>query len=217
MASNTKTDGDHMVVVPHTPREDALRRDYETWLRNVDNPMFNRMPGVVHYANWRVCAPNPAVPFTNIDFLRLVGEKEAAELAANPELAEHAASWTELWGRYPDAVDSDAHLNGHLYLCRRLAGHRPTTRFLSLQTSMERPTDESDDAEIWKVTMPVVGDARFNYLRLVTLTDPSQFPASEQALPNECLGAALAELIATPDGDDELRLLSPSDDRGDRA
>ncbi|MDH3299443.1 MAG: hypothetical protein OES24_02945 [Acidimicrobiia bacterium] len=199
MAANRKTDSDHMVVVPHTPREDAIRRGYKTWLREVDNPIFNRMPGVVRYANWRVCAPNPAVPFTNIDFLRLVGEQEAAELATNPELAEHAASWTKLWGRYPDASDDDAHLNGHLYLCQRLAGRQSTTRFLSLQTALERPTDESGDAEIWEVTMPVVGDARFKYLRLVPLTDPSQFAATEEALPQECLGAALAELIAAPD------------------
>lgn len=55
MAVNRKTDSDHMVVVPHTPREDAIRRDYETWLRDVDNPMFNRMPGVVR-------AATPALP-----------------------------------------------------------------------------------------------------------------------------------------------------------
>lgn len=199
METNMNIDTDHMVVVPHTPREDALRRNYETWLREVDNPAFNRMPGIVRYANWRVCAPNPAVPFTNIDFMRLACEEAAAELATNPELAEHAAKWTELWGRYPDAADEDGHLNGHLYLCRRLGGHRPTTRFLSLQTASERPTDESDDAEIWEVTMPIVGDARFNYLRLVPLADPSMFPATEQALPDECLGAALTELIAAPD------------------
>ena len=189
-------DTDHMVVVPHTPREDALRRGYATWLREVDNPAFNRQPGIVRYTNWRVCTPTPAVPFTNIDMMRLASEEAAVDLAANRELAEHAATWTRLWGRYPDGED---HLNGHLYLCRRLAGNNPTTRFLSIQTAWEQPADATGDAELWEVTLPVTGDARFHFLRLVPLSHPEDFPATVEALPAECLGAALASLIAEPD------------------
>lgn len=196
MTTDLDLDPDQMVVVPHTPREDALRRGYATWLRKVDNPAFNRQPGVVGYTNWRICNPTPAVPFTNIDMMRLVSEEAAVNLAANTDLAEHAATWTRLWGRYPDGED---HLNGHLYLCRRLAGRCPTTRFLSIQTAWDRPTDTTDDAEIWEVTMPVTGDARFNFLRIVPLSEPDDFAATAEALPTECLGAALAVLIAAPD------------------
>jgi len=130
-------DTDHMIVVPHTPREDALQRGYDTWLREVDNPVFNRQPGIVRYTNWRILTSTPAVPFTSIDFRHVASEAAAAELAANTELAEHAATWTRMWGRYPDASDQDGDLNGHLYFCHRLTGHQPTTHYLSLQTASQ--------------------------------------------------------------------------------
>ena len=33
---------------------DAEGRGYADWLRRVDMPFFNAIPGVHHYANWRV-------------------------------------------------------------------------------------------------------------------------------------------------------------------
>ncbi len=197
-------DTDHMVVLPHTPREDALARGYEGWLREVDNPFFNEAPGVVHYANWRVRAPTPAVPFTHVDFMRLASLEAAAELATNPDVIEFGNNWNQMWGRYPDAKPEDAHLNGHLYLCHRLAGRRPITRHVALQTSSEELTGGSEDAELWEITMPIVGDARFAYLRVVPLSDPVEFSLIDRGLTGAALGSALAELIAAPnDGSTE--------------
>lgn len=199
MATNQHDDSDYMFLVPHTPREDAMLRNYEAWLREVDNPFFNSVPGIVHYANWRVCSPTPAVPYTHVDFMRIAGAETVAELAANAELAEFGANWNRTWGRYPEAEDDAAHLNGHLYLCRRLAGRRPTTPYVSYQPATEKPTDESADAEIWEVMQPIIGDARFDYLRVVPLATKETFAATEAALHAGCLGAALVELVASPD------------------
>lgn len=199
MATNRHDDSDYMLLVPHTPREDALIRNYETWLREVDNPFFNSAPGIAHYANWRVCTPTPAVPYTHVDFMRIATAETVADLAANTELSEFGANWNRTWGRYPEAEDDAAHLNGHLYLCRRLAGRRPTTRYVSYQPATDKPDDESAGAEIWEVLQPLIGDARFAYLRVVPLADKADFAAAGAALPSGCLGAALVELVASPD------------------
>src|SRR5438477_577884 len=45
---------DHAVFLTYTLPEDALARGYENWLRDVDNPFFNAIPGVGRYENWRI-------------------------------------------------------------------------------------------------------------------------------------------------------------------
>jgi len=199
MTTDTYTDSEHMVLVPHTPREDALGRDYEKWLQEVDNPFFNSIPGIVHYSNWRVLAPTPAVPFTHLDFMRVASLEAAGALAANAEVSEFGDNWNRTWGRYPDAAGEEAHMNGHLYLCRRLAGRRPRTRYLALMPASADPGGIPDDAEVWQVTFAVIGDARFAYLVVVSLADAAAFAGMEAALPEGCFGAALAELIASPE------------------
>ena len=197
------SDPEVMVLVPHTPREDAYLRNYESWLAEVDNPFFNALPGVVHYANWRICAPNPAVPFTHVDFLRIESEEAAGELADNAEMIEFGLEWTRLWGRYPDTEVDDPRLNGYLYLCRRLGGYRIKSHYLAFQPTTERP--ELDDvSEVWEVVMPLTGDVRFPYVRVVPLDLSEDFPATEVAVPSGCFGSALAELIAAPDADEIL-------------
>lgn len=197
-----------MVLVPHTPREDALLRHYDTWLAEVDNPFFNGLPGVVHYANWRIRAPNPALPFTHVDFLRIESDEAAGELAGNAEMAEFEAEWTRLWGRYPDPEANDPRLNGYLYLCHRLSGHRSKSRYVSVQPATECP-DLDDGTEVWEIVMPLIGDVRFAYLRVVPLEHPEDFSTTKEALPAGCFGAAVAELIAAPDAG-EIRGSDPT-------
>lgn len=183
-------DPDYMLLLPYTPREDSDARGYDDWLREVDNPFFNQVPGVVHYTNWRIRNVSPAVPYTHFDFLRIETPESAEQIWGDADLSEFAANWTKTWGRYPDASEADMHLNYHVYLCRRLSGHRPATCLVSYQPCAGEPTGTSDSVEIWKIIEPVIGDARFPYLRVEAL----------QAEPStQSEGAAVGAIVATPD------------------
>lgn len=60
---------DAMVFLPYTPRADADARGYDDWLREVDNPFFNAVPGIVHYSNWKVVGLAKTAAFSHFDFM----------------------------------------------------------------------------------------------------------------------------------------------------
>lgn len=120
---------DIMVFLPYTPRADAEARGYDEWLRRVDNPFFNSIPGIAHYSNWKVTGGAPdsnwkvtggaPAGFTHFDFMYL-DPALADQVWTNETLLDFAAGWTEQWGREPQATDLS--VNYHSYRLAKVSG-----------------------------------------------------------------------------------------------
>ena len=109
---------DIMVFLPYTPRADSDARGYDQWLREVDAPFFNSVPGILHYSNWKVSSPAPGA-FTHFDFMYL-DSALADGVWTNQFVIEFASGWTETWGIDPKAEDLSVNYNS--YRLKRLSG-----------------------------------------------------------------------------------------------
>ena len=70
--------GDPAVIfIAYTIPPDAEARGYAPWLREVDMPFFNAIPGTRHYANWRLTEVQtaPAPVWDWFDFQGLAAEE----------------------------------------------------------------------------------------------------------------------------------------------
>ena len=122
-AHPSKSPSDTMFFLTYTPRADAAARGYEDWLRAVDNPFFNAVPGVVRYENWKIHENKSGVQsFTYFDLMYIDGEDAAEKIWGNLDVAAFVRGWSEQWGRDPRAVDQQ--VNYHIVLCKELAGQK---------------------------------------------------------------------------------------------
>lgn len=104
-----------MLFLTYTPRSDSEERGYGPWLRKVDNPFFNSVPGIAHYTNWKVIKGGEGViPWTYFDFLRLENGVTLETVWGNKDLTKFATGWTKLWGREPDAADMAVNYQVHM-------------------------------------------------------------------------------------------------------
>lgn len=109
-----------MLLLTYTPRADSNDRGYEEWLREVDNPFFNSIPGIVHYANWKIVGTKVgSVPFTHFDFMHIESLDALEKVWGNARVKEFAAGWTEKWAIHPDATDMS--VNYQVCLCSEVA------------------------------------------------------------------------------------------------
>jgi hypothetical protein len=103
---------------------DAEGRGYADWLYRVDMPFFNAIPGVHHYANWRIAdvlrGERPLWDW--FDFQGLVSGTALESVWFNPDLDEFRANWVKLWG-YGHA-DPPPVLR-HAYLMRSMTARPP--------------------------------------------------------------------------------------------
>lgn len=143
---------DLMIFIPYVPRADAAARGYHQWLRDVDAPFFNSVPGILHYSNWEVKNP-PAGHYTHCSFMYLdpaLGEG----VWTNPDVVAFAAGWTEKWGIDPGA--DDMAVNYHSYQLRLKSGQAAfdpsAVRIAASASSVPR-----FGGAIWEVTASVVG------------------------------------------------------------
>lgn len=207
----------------YTPREDALRRGYEAWLRETDNPFFNSVPGVHRYVNWRVASsPVPAVPFGWFDFLELDGRGAVDPVWSNVALQQFAANWTDLWGRVPDAEDLS--INYQVFLCegrRTAAGSETGWMVFRPMFDDGLPDDPRDPwraafgrsagagrgaayvvddacAASWRVMRPVLGTMATPRLDVLFLSDPDIFTRMVHDCPGLADEAVLARAVASP-------------------
>lgn len=119
----SKSPSELMFMLLYTPRADSEAQGYDDWLRAVDNPFFNSVPGVVRYENWKVHAnKNGVASFTYFDLMYVDGEAGAAKVWGNADVVEFAAAWSERWGRDPRADDQQ--INYHIVQCKELAGQK---------------------------------------------------------------------------------------------
>ena len=59
-----------MVFIAYSVPADAEHRGYSDWLRRIDNPFFNAVQGMGHYANWRLTGPAP-FPWDYFDYMAI--------------------------------------------------------------------------------------------------------------------------------------------------
>ena len=189
-----------LLLLVYTPREDSTARGYDDWLREIDNPFFNSVEGITHYTNWKITsAADCAVPYTYFDLMFVDDPSNLDAVWGNPDVEAFAQSWTDKWGRYPHATPEEMQLNYQVYLCKRTSGGpavpvHPVT-FMTAQSAV--PGD--DRRHCFEVVDSVLGDQRFSYFALDLLFNTSEFVASAAARPDVCYGAALGEIVASPD------------------
>ena len=121
-----------VLFIVYTPGPEAEAKGYESWLVRVDNPFFNAIPGVRHYANWkieRVLAGAP--PYTWFDFQGLEAESDLDRVWFNKDLDAFRTEWVRLWGYgagKPPPVQTNA------YLMRPVQAPRRASRPFALIT-----------------------------------------------------------------------------------
>ena len=143
---------DQMVFLPYVPRADSDARGYDDWLRAVDAPFFNSVPGILHYSNWKVTNP-PAGHFTHFDFMYL-DPVLADSVWTNQDVIAFAAEWTEKWGIDPKAADLSVNYNSYKLRLRSGQG--------AFDPSAVRIAGSTSDAgrfggAVWEVEAPMVG------------------------------------------------------------
>jgi hypothetical protein len=151
MSARNADSGD-MVLLPYTPRADSDSRGYDEWLRTVDNPFFNGVPGIQHYSNWKVAEVLWGdIGFTHFDYMRLEPGR-GDEVWANPDVVAFASGWVEKWGVEPQSQVPG--INYHSYRLRRIGGEAP--RFGSA-TILGIGASNDGDGEQWEVSQPMMG------------------------------------------------------------
>lgn len=115
------SDSTHMIFIPYRLPEGAEDRGYAPWLRKVDNPFFNSIPGVHHYANWRIDrvlrGQGPAWDW--FDFKGLTSADDLERVWFSPDLDMFRRKWLELWGYGAGSVTERPAFLRYSYLFRR--------------------------------------------------------------------------------------------------
>lgn len=106
-----------VIFIVYTPGPGAESRGYARWLREVDNPFFNAIPGVRHYANWKIEQIIGGAPpeYDYFDFQGLTRAEDLEPVWFNADLDRFRREWVRLWG-YTRPVPLAVH--AHAYLLR---------------------------------------------------------------------------------------------------
>lgn len=199
----TSSPSNWMILLTYRIRDGADADGYDDWLRKIDNPFFNAIPGIKCYTNWKVHESARALPFTHFDFLEIDDVEQLESLWFNPELNTFRTEWVRLWGRgVPDPDNarcyvSESDANGAApqpNLVLRSGTGKATSAGTIEWTARELlhkhyaagPTDD------WRTND--LSDARFANFG-VTYTD---VPRAAAEMDNDA--ALSATLIAAPDG-----------------
>jgi hypothetical protein len=189
-----------LLLLVYTPREDSNLRGYDDWLRAVDNPFFNGVPGIRHYSNWKVVSPaDCAFPYTHFDLMFLADAAAKDRVWSNPDVMAFAQGWTEKWGRYPRATADTMHMNYSVFLCSTVAGdQRVAGRRLAIMPA-SGPIAAAPGDQVYAIDEPVLGDVRFTHFALRYGPGGAGGVATDR--PSACYARAEAQLIAAPDRD----------------
>jgi hypothetical protein len=116
MASHEAT-----IFLSYTLPPSAIPGGYEKWLRDVDNPFFNAIPGVGRYENWEVAEARSApLSFTHFDFMTLGREADLERVWFNKDLDEFRKGWIRKWG-YGATGTTPPPAHAYGYLARGIA------------------------------------------------------------------------------------------------
>jgi hypothetical protein len=138
-----------VLFIVYTPGEGAQAKGYEPWLVNVDNPFFNAIPGVLHYANWKIerVLSGAPLPYGYFDFQGLVADADLERVWFNPDLDKFRTEWVRLWGyglTQPPPIQTNAYL---MRPTKRSAG-KPS-RYARVTGGLGTPPEATDLA--WRM------------------------------------------------------------------
>ncbi len=183
------------LVLTYSPRDRAEDEGYADWIRRVDNPFFNAVPGIVRYTNWRIIESGGDMPYGYFDILGLEDLASFERVWLSQEVRAFTAGWRDKWGAEP-GTDSD--LNSHVYLCERAPGKVADWTDHVLFAPGATAEQAGNRFEEWRVVRPVKGDVRFQSLALKYVPNRDAFARwGEAGLPVS--NAALGQCIASPD------------------
>jgi hypothetical protein len=87
-----------MLLLTYTVGEHVDLDEYHQWLRDVDNPFFNSVPGIKRYANWKIEDEKiGSVAFTHYDLMEIDDLEAWERVWSNERLQAFAQGWTERW------------------------------------------------------------------------------------------------------------------------
>ena len=175
-----------MILLSYTLRPGVDTAEYDAWLREVDNPFFNGVPGIARYTNWKITAAATPVPFTHFDFMGVDSVKAAADVWQHQDVKDFTAEWRRLWGMGPEATDLS--VNAHVYLFENVEPAGMSRSDEVVVTTAKAPISTAPPAESWQLVRPLRGEPRFQYLRVQAGSAPTVLPA----------GAIVATLLAGP-------------------
>ncbi len=202
-----------VLYIVYTPGADAEAKGYEPWLATVDNPFFNAIRGIHHYANWKLeRVLTGAPPYDYFDLLGLVAEADLERVWFNHDLNQFRAKWVRLWGyglAKPPPIQANA------YLMRPVSrSNRPATRFARVIGGTGAPPAGVDIAWLvaetirkhyatgpkggpWRVTSDQDNPMGLDWLAM-SYGDSVDGLASADAAAGESV-AFVARLLAAPD------------------
>jgi hypothetical protein len=110
-------DAETCILLLYTLPGTAMERGYERWLRSTDNPFFNAIPGVHHYANWKLAPVPEGLGWSHFDVMALQSESDLERVWFNPELDAFRRGWIATWGY---ATARPTPVIAHGYVMRRV-------------------------------------------------------------------------------------------------
>jgi hypothetical protein len=186
-----------MLLLTYTPRADSAARGYDDWLRDVDNPFFNSVPGIVEYVNWKVVENKLGVlPFTYFDTMLIDGVGAVDRVWSNPDVQRFVDGWRERWALNPGADDMAG--NYQVMLCSQTAGGaaQRTSRHCIFLPHIKAPDWRERDYDTflretdipffnsqpeivhysnWRIDRPLVGQVWFTDFDLMWVEGPDGF------------------------------------------
>ena len=138
-----------VIFIAYTVPKDAEARGYSQWLRDVDMPFFNAIPGTGHYANWRVQSLRQGTPpaWDYFDFQGLTSEADLDRVWFSPDLDQFRKGWLDLWGYGRDTAPP---VLRHAYLMRRTGPTTPSKDTTLTLSCGQGPVPETGDVR-WQV------------------------------------------------------------------
>ena len=175
-----------MIYLSYTLRPGVDTIEYGDWLREVDNPFFNGVPGIARYTNWEITEAATPVPFTHFDFMGVESVEAATDVWQRQDVKDFTAEWRRLWGVGPGATDLS--VNAHVYLFENIAqGGMQRCNHVTVTTAAA-PILTAPPNENWQLIRPLRGVPRFQHMRVQAGKTSSTLPAE----------AIVATLLAGP-------------------
>lgn len=143
-----RLDGCPLVIfIAYTVGPDAEANGYSDWLRRVDMPFFNAIPGVRHYANWRLgeVLTDSTPAWDWFDFQGLETNDDLERVWFDPGLDEFRASWIRRWG-YGSVAPPP--VLRHAYVMRPVGRQRPAAEASTATLSGGRGSPPSDASSV---------------------------------------------------------------------
>lgn len=183
------------LVLTYSPREGAEDDGYADWVRRVDNPFFNAVPGIVRYSNWRIIKGRCDLPYAYFDILVLQDLMSFDRVWLGDEVRAFRAEWRDKWGAEPG---TDSALNSHVYLLELVSGKIAGSADYVLFAPDATAGQAGEGFQEWRVVRPIKGDVRFDSLALKYVDEPGAFAEWRAGRPGVGSGA-LGHCFAAPD------------------